>query len=87
MSLTVLNYAVVLGISAVALITHLGVLLTSITARWFLTVLPTEYTFRFYREVFVLDLTLLSIKNSLFLSSLSTLLSEMRRATSFISLS
>ncbi len=49
-------------------------LLTSITARWFLTVLPTEYTFRFYHEIFVLDLTLLSIKNSLFLSSLSTLI-------------
>ena len=46
----------------------------SITARWFLTVLPTEYTFKFYREIFVLDLTLLSIKNSLFLSSLSTLI-------------
>jgi iron(III) transport system permease protein len=73
-SLTVLIYAVVLGISAVALIPHLGVLLTSITARWFLTVLPTEYTFRFYREIFVHDLTLLSIKNSLFLSSLSTVI-------------
>jgi iron(III) transport system permease protein len=74
MSLTVLIYAVVLGISAIALIPHVGVLLTSITARWFLTVLPTEYTFKFYREIFVHDLTLLSIKNSLFLSSLSTLI-------------
>ena len=74
LSLTIVIYAVVLGISAVALIPHVGVLLTSITARWFLTVLPTEYTFKFYREIFVLDLTLLSIKNSLFLSSLSTLI-------------
>jgi iron(III) transport system permease protein len=74
MSLTALIYAVVLGISAIALIPHVGVLLTSITARWFLTVLPTEYTFKFYREIFVHDLTLLSIKNSLFLSSLSTLI-------------
>jgi iron(III) transport system permease protein len=73
-SLTVLIYTVVLGISAVALIPHLGVLLTSITARWFLTVLPSEYTFKFYREVFTHDLTLLSIKNSLFLSSLSTVI-------------
>jgi iron(III) transport system permease protein len=73
-SQTVLIYAVVLGISAVALIPHLGVLLTSITARWFLSVLPSEYTFKFYREVFVHDLTLLSIKNSLFLSSLSTII-------------
>ena len=73
-SLTVLIYGVVLGISAIALIPHLGVLLTSITARWFLSVLPSEYTFRFYREVFIHDLTLLSIKNSLLLSSLSTII-------------
>ena len=73
-SLTVLIYGVVLGISAIALIPHLGVLLTSITARWFLSVLPSEYTFKFYREVFTHDLTLLSIKNSLFLSSLSTVI-------------
>ena len=73
-SLTVLIYAVVLSISAVALIPHLGVLLTSISARWFLSVLPSEYTLKFYREVFVHDLTLLSIKNSLFFSSLSTII-------------
>jgi iron(III) transport system permease protein len=73
-SLTVLIYGVVLGISAIALIPHLGVLLTSITARWFLSVLPSEYTFRFYQEVFIHDLTLLSIKNSLLLSSLSTII-------------
>lgn len=72
MPLTVLIYAVVLGISALALIPHLGVLLTSISARWFLTVLPTEYTLKFYQELFVHDLTLLSIRNSLLLSSLST---------------
>jgi iron(III) transport system permease protein len=73
-SLTVLIYVTVLAISAVALIPHLGVLLTSITGRWFLSVLPSEYTFKFYREVFTHDLTLLSIKNSLFLSSLSTVI-------------
>jgi iron(III) transport system permease protein len=72
--LTVLIYVVVLGVSVVALIPHLGVLLTSVTARWFLSVLPSEYTFKFYREVFTHDLTLLSIKNSLFFSSLSTII-------------
>jgi len=71
--LTLLIYGVVLGISAIALLPHLGVLLTSITERWFLSVLPSEYTFKFYREVFIHDLTLLSIKNSLLLSSLSTI--------------
>jgi iron(III) transport system permease protein len=56
-----------------ALIPHLGVLLTSVTKRWFLSVLPAEYTMQFYKEVFSHDLALLSIKNSLFLSSLSTI--------------
>jgi iron(III) transport system permease protein len=73
-ALTVMIYGVVLGISAVALIPHLGVFLTSITGRWFLTVLPSEFTLRFYREIFSHDLTLLSIRNSLLLSSLSTII-------------
>jgi iron(III) transport system permease protein len=73
-SLTVLIYTVVLGISALALIPHLGVVLTSVAGRWFLSVLPSEFTIRFYREVFSHDLTLLSIKNSLLLSSLSTII-------------
>jgi iron(III) transport system permease protein len=73
-SMTVIAYAVVLGISALALIPHLGVLLTSVTKRWFLTVLPSEYTFQFYKAVFSHDLALVSIKNSLFLSSLSTII-------------
>ncbi|HXG50364.1 MAG TPA: iron ABC transporter permease [candidate division Zixibacteria bacterium] len=67
-------YAAVLGISAFALLPHLGIFLTSISSRWFLTVLPSDYTLRFYQGVFSHDLTLLSIKNSLFLSSLSTLI-------------
>jgi iron(III) transport system permease protein len=74
LSLTVLIYMIVLGISAVALIPHLGVFLTSITNRWFLSVLPSEYTFKFYGEVFTHELTFLSIKNSLLLSSLSTII-------------
>jgi iron(III) transport system permease protein len=45
-----------------------------VTKRWFLSVLPSEYTFQFYKDVFSHDLTLLSIKNSLFLSSLSTII-------------
>jgi iron(III) transport system permease protein len=71
---TVMIYGVVLGISAIALIPHLGVFLTSIAGRWFLTVLPTEFTLRFYREIFSHDLTLISIRNSLLLSSLSTII-------------
>jgi iron(III) transport system permease protein len=73
-SMTIVAYAVVLSISALALIPHLGVLLTSITGRWFLSVLPSEYTAQFYAGIFGHDLALLSIKNSLLLSSLSTVI-------------
>jgi len=73
-ALTVTIYVAVLGISALALIPHLGIFLTSVTSRWFLTVLPSEYTIKFYREVFSHELTLMSIKNSLLLSSLSTII-------------
>ncbi|HEU4340814.1 MAG TPA: iron ABC transporter permease [Candidatus Binatia bacterium] len=72
--LTVLIYGVVFAVSALALIPHLGVLLTSVASRWFLSVVPSEFTLRFYQEVFTHDLTLLSIKNSLLLSSLSTII-------------
>lgn len=71
--ITVIAYVVVLGVSALALVPHLGVLLTSVARRWFLTVLPTEYTLQFYADVFRHDLALLSIKNSLLLSTLSTI--------------
>jgi iron(III) transport system permease protein len=73
-AITVMAYAVVLAISALALIPHLGVLLTSVTSRWFLSVLPSEYTMKFYEAAFSHDLALLSIKNSLLLSSLSTII-------------
>jgi iron(III) transport system permease protein len=72
--LTITIYCIVLMISALALIPHLGVFLTSIASRWFFSVLPNEYTMRFYQEIFIHDLTLLSIRNSLLLSSLSTII-------------
>lgn len=68
----VLIYASLLAIVGLALIPHLSVLLTSISQRWFMTVLPSDYTGKFYSQVFDHDLTLRSIKNSLFLSGLST---------------
>jgi iron(III) transport system permease protein len=72
--MTLVTYVVVLGISVLALIPHFGVLLTSVSKRWFLSVLPSAYTLQFYGDVFTHDLTLLSIKNSLLLSSLSTII-------------
>ena len=70
---TALIYVALLSITGIALIPHASVVLTSISERWFMTVLPSEYTAQYYSQIFEHDLTLLSIKNSLFLSVLSTI--------------
>jgi iron(III) transport system permease protein len=59
-------------VTFLAIIPHISVVLTSISQRWFMTILPTEITGKYYLAVFQQDMTWLSIKNSLFLSSLST---------------
>ena len=46
--LTLIAYGAVLGVSALALIPHCGVLLTSLAKRWFMSVLPSEYTLEYY---------------------------------------
>jgi len=72
--LIVIAYVFVLAVTALALLPHLGVALTSVAKRWFLTVLPSEYTVQFYQKVFTHELALLSIKNSFLLSGLSTMI-------------
>jgi len=72
--LIVIAYVSVLAVTALALLPHFGVVLTSVAKRWFLTVLPSEYTVQFYQKVFSHDLALLSIKNSFLLSGLSTII-------------
>jgi len=57
----------------VALLPHLSVLLTSLSQKWFMTVLPEQMSFVYYGKVFTHELTLPSIKNSLLYSSFSTL--------------
>jgi iron(III) transport system permease protein len=57
-----------------AFLPHLGVILTSIRERWFMTVLPEKVTLHYYRDALGHPLTLPGIRNSIFLSSLSTLL-------------
>jgi iron(III) transport system permease protein len=67
---------ILVGLFAVticAIIPHISVIFTSVSQRWFMTVLPTEYTAKYYSAVFQQDMTWTSIKNSLFLSSLSTI--------------
>jgi iron(III) transport system permease protein len=56
-----------------ALLPHLSVVLSSMADKWFMTILPSEYTTEYLGKVFTHDLTVTSIRNSLFLSSLSTL--------------
>lgn len=69
---TVLIWGFLLTLTFVALIPHISVVLSSVAERWFLTVLPSEYTGHYYGQVFDHELTTTSIRNSLFLSSLST---------------
>ena len=71
---TVLIWGIILSITGIALIPHLSVILTSVTERWFMTVLPSDYTLNYYGQIFEHDLTWLSIKNSLGLSVMSTLI-------------
>ncbi len=63
---------IILGISALP---HLGVLINSLAGEWFMTVLPTQWTFKYYQEVFTHPLAFSSIKMSLFLSLATVLVS------------
>jgi iron(III) transport system permease protein len=58
----------------VAILPHLGVLITSFAARWFFTILPSQYSTQYYAEVFTNGLTATSITNSLLYSGLSAFL-------------
>jgi iron(III) transport system permease protein len=62
------------GLIAVALLPHLMVVVQSFSARWFFTVLPSEWTGATYGEIFRDKLTGSSIRNSLLFSSCSALL-------------
>jgi len=63
----------VVSVIAVACLPHAAVVLTSLKDRWFMTVLPTQYTLDHFRDALGHELTLPSIRNSLLYSSLSTL--------------
>lgn len=60
------------SVAFVALLPHLSVFVTSISDQWFMTVMPEQYTTRYYEMVFQQELSTTGIKNSLFLASLST---------------
>jgi iron(III) transport system permease protein len=67
----VLAFAGVGVVVALALVPHASVVLQSLADRWFFTVLPSEMSFDHYGEIFAYPLTVSSIRNSLFYSSLS----------------
>lgn len=66
-------YTMIIGTVVAALIPHISVVITSISDKWFMTVLPDNYTLKYYSQIFEADLPMIGIKNSLFLAGLSTL--------------
>jgi iron(III) transport system permease protein len=62
------------GLIFLAILPHLGVILTSISERWFFTILPSRYSTEYYGQVFTDPLTGGSVVNSLLYSGLSALL-------------
>ncbi len=70
---TALALVGILSLIGIALLPHLSVLLTSVSAKWFMTVVPEQVSFAYYGKVFSHELTLPSIRNSLLYSSFSTL--------------
>ncbi len=61
-------------LTAIAVLPHLSVVLTSVAAKWSFTPLPTEYTADYFSLALTHKLAGLSIRNSLLYSSASTLL-------------
>ena len=57
-----------------ALLPHISVALSSLSKRWFMSVVPSEYTLKFFSTVFKHELTLTSIRNSISYSFLSTII-------------
>lgn len=55
----------------VSILPHLSVILNSFSERWFFTVLPGKWTFRYYQEVFYHPVAKLSLVNSVIYSILT----------------
>ena len=55
----------------VAILPHIGVVVSSFAERWFFTILPTKISAQYYADVFTTSLTATSITNSLLYSGLS----------------
>jgi iron(III) transport system permease protein len=64
--------AFILCVVLVAILPHVAVVLTALKARWFMTVLPDQYTLAHFRDALGHRLTLGGIRNSIAYSALST---------------
>ena len=67
----------ILAVAGLACVPHAAVLLTALQKDWFMTVLPTSYTFDHFREALGHGLTVPSIQNSMLYSGLSTVVDVM----------
>ncbi|NRA67861.1 MAG: iron ABC transporter permease [Pseudobacteriovorax sp.] len=70
---SVFIYTLIIGTVFVALVPHISVLITSVSDKWFMTVLPEKYTLKYYAQVFQAELPFIGIKNSFLFAGLSTL--------------
>lgn len=70
---SVLIYIAIFGVVTTALIPHVAVIITALSDKWFMTVLPEQYTLEHFKQVFQADLSLIGIKNSFIFAGLSTL--------------
>jgi len=62
------------GVTFIAILPHLGVILVAFSREWYATVLPDDYTLENFRLALGHDLTVSSIANSLKFASISTVL-------------
>ncbi len=66
---TLAAYGVFGVITLIAILPHASVIVMSVARKWFMTPLPTDWTLRYYAEIFTRESTLSSIKNSLLYSA------------------
>jgi iron(III) transport system permease protein len=70
----VLVWAAALALTLVAVLPHVGVILTSLAGRWVFTPLPSSYTTAYFAEVWTNHVAATSIRNSLLYSAAGTAL-------------
>lgn len=68
-----LCFAAFAGVTAIAVLPHLGVILVSVTRDWYATIFPTGYTMDHFQAALGHGLTVPSIANSLKYASVATL--------------